>query len=308
MSKNIIIQEGGNGKQLTAAKLKTALVGGGNCLWVPEDETQLTTKYISENGTFTAEAEGYYGFSEVTVSGIGDCYGHDSDGDYAVAHEVDGNIVIDKLPSSIRVITPPSKEFYSDGESIDLTGIVVRAYTENGALWTDADHPNGVLPIEELSTNPTVVHYDPTYDNVIYSNDDFTVNATLYQTGANGRFTYGNIWGMENSAFMATYYDGCVYFASGDGQEHGHHSITIDAYGGSGARFSYYFDDTSFPDPYNYFARSSIDPESVRNVMEDLTPHGDGSPVTVTVSWRRPGDGLVLTDTFVVRVRGTVST
>ena len=38
MSKNIIIQEGGNSKQFTASKLNTALVGGGSCNWVPEDE------------------------------------------------------------------------------------------------------------------------------------------------------------------------------------------------------------------------------------------------------------------------------
>ena len=52
MSKKIVIQEGGVGRQFTADKLKTALVGGGSCLWVPEDETTLGTKIITENGTF----------------------------------------------------------------------------------------------------------------------------------------------------------------------------------------------------------------------------------------------------------------
>lgn len=35
MSKNINIQEGGIGKQLTVDKLKTNLVDGGTQLWVP---------------------------------------------------------------------------------------------------------------------------------------------------------------------------------------------------------------------------------------------------------------------------------
>lgn len=41
MSKNIVIQEGGVGRQFTADKLRTALVGSGSCTWVPEDGVQL---------------------------------------------------------------------------------------------------------------------------------------------------------------------------------------------------------------------------------------------------------------------------
>ena len=59
MSKNITIQEGGVAKQLTVDKLKTNLVGSGTCLWVPEDDVQLTTKYITENGTYPASDDNY---------------------------------------------------------------------------------------------------------------------------------------------------------------------------------------------------------------------------------------------------------
>ena len=304
MSKNIVIQEGGAGKQLTAAKLKTALVGGGSCLWVPEDETRLTTKHIREDGTYTAEAEGCYGFSEVTVSGVGVCYGRDGDGDDArVSADSHGNLVTTKLPSSIRIETAPAKTAYADGESIDLTWIVVKAYTENGVLWTDADHPNGVIPIEELSASPSAVQYDPAYDEIVFVGAGGGIAATYYATGANGRFTYGNIWGLNNSAFLATCYDGCVYFASADGSDHGHHAITIDAYGGSGADFNRTFDDTSFPDPNRYFARSSVDPATVLSVTE-LTPVSDGMPLVITVTWHRPGDGKALTANFEVTVKG----
>ena len=153
MSKNVVIQEGGTGKQLTVNKLKTNLVGGGTCLWVPEDETQLGTKHISENGTYKASDDGYYGYSEVTVSGIGTVTGKDGDGDDAKA-SVDpdtGEIVITKLPYSISVVTPPTVTEYSDGVTIDFSGMVVKGYLKSGDLWTDSSHPNGVIPISELT-------------------------------------------------------------------------------------------------------------------------------------------------------------
>jgi len=68
MSKNIVIQEGGVGRQFTADKLTTPLVEGGTCNWVPEDEVQLETKFITENGTYVAKTDGKYGYSQVTVN------------------------------------------------------------------------------------------------------------------------------------------------------------------------------------------------------------------------------------------------
>lgn len=166
MSKNIVIQEGGIGKQLTVDKLKTNLVGGVTCLWVPEDERSLGTKHISENGTYKASDDGYYGYSEVTVSGVGEVTGKapDGSGDDATA-TVDpetGEIVITKAPYSISVTTPPSKTSYVDGESINTSGMVVKAFLKNGSAWSDASHPGGIIPLSELSINPTVASVSDT--------------------------------------------------------------------------------------------------------------------------------------------------
>lgn len=152
MSKNnIAIKEGGISKTLTVDKLKTDLVGGGSCMWVPEDGTRLTTKYITENGTYRAESEGYYGYSEVTVNGIGTAKGTDGDGDDAIVTTgPNGELETKKLPSSIRVVTPPTKTDYADGETIDFSGMVVKAYLKTGGVWSDSDHPGGVIPISEL--------------------------------------------------------------------------------------------------------------------------------------------------------------
>lgn len=152
MSKDIVIQEGGQGKNLTADKLRTALVGGGDCLWVPEDEVQLTTKTITEDGTYIASDEGYYGYSEVTVNGIGTATGTGPDGErHSYSEDGAGGIVDNLLPASISVVTPPTITTYPDGATIDFTGMVVKGYLRSGDLWTDSSHPDGVIPISELT-------------------------------------------------------------------------------------------------------------------------------------------------------------
>lgn len=166
MSKNITIQEGGIGKQLTADKLKTNLVGGGTCLWVPEDETTLGTKNISENGTYRASDEGLYGYSEVTVSGIGTATGTGPDGeDHSYSEDGEGGITDTILPSSISVVTPPTVTTYADGATIDFSGMVVKGYLKSGALWTDYAHPNGIIPISELMLPVTTASKDESHSD-----------------------------------------------------------------------------------------------------------------------------------------------
>ena len=68
MSKNIVIAEGRRGRRFGAVKkLRTKLQGGGDCLWVPEDDVQLESLYAYENGVYWPEA---YGFDRASVSVI----------------------------------------------------------------------------------------------------------------------------------------------------------------------------------------------------------------------------------------------
>lgn len=55
----------------------------------------------------------------------------------------------DNLPDEIRIITPPTKTTYANGEKICLDGIVVGAY-RNDSIWTNTKYPNGHIPINEL--------------------------------------------------------------------------------------------------------------------------------------------------------------
>ena len=124
------IQEGGKARNFSAAMLKTNLQDGGTCLWIPRMDVELKSKYITQSGTYAAKADDCYGFDQVTVSGVD---------------------VVD---------VPPTKTVYSDGQAIDYTGMVVKAYTRSGRLWTDASHPNGIIPISELTLPVTIAHAD----------------------------------------------------------------------------------------------------------------------------------------------------
>ena len=65
MSKNVIISEGGRGRIIgSCKKLKTSLQNSGSCLWVPEDDVQLESLYVHENGTYRPEG---YGFGSADV-------------------------------------------------------------------------------------------------------------------------------------------------------------------------------------------------------------------------------------------------
>ena len=155
MSKNITIQEGGVGKQLTVDKLKTNLVGGGTCLWVPEDEVAIGPKTITENGVFVAADDGLYGYSQVAVNSVGIAMGKmplsapTADGnEYAVSSGMGGDLEFTKLPALIKVTTLPTTHEYNDGDTIDYTGMVVTAYDANNSSM-------GTIPLSELTLSVT---------------------------------------------------------------------------------------------------------------------------------------------------------
>lgn len=71
MAKNVIITEDGNSKTISnATRIRTALEGGGTCDWIPKDDVPLQELTVTEDGVYDPE-EGYYGFSQVTASGVG---------------------------------------------------------------------------------------------------------------------------------------------------------------------------------------------------------------------------------------------
>ena len=172
MSKSVSIKEGNTAKSFSGVKKISIKNIGGNSssLWVPEDEVKLGTKHISENGTYKASEEvdeqgvskNLYGYSEVTVSGIGVASGTNPETGEDSIIDKDSFPNMNDVPSSIAFSEPPSKLEYVEGEEISLSGASVHAYMKaNGGTepWAgDETHPSGLIPLEELTLDPTTAH------------------------------------------------------------------------------------------------------------------------------------------------------
>lgn len=322
MSKNIVIQEGGVGRQLTADKLKTNLVSGGTCLWVPEDDVQLTTKTVTKNGTYKASKDGYYGYDKVivNVAGGGSISGKGADGnEYSISVDENGNIVETKLPSEIRIITPPTYTGpYGDGAYIGFDGLVVTAYDGDGNVWTgDGAYPDGVIPTSELVFPVTVARHseggigwvaDPSWivseagAYLGYSND-----RAFYKTN-NGNaiafFKCGDAatW-WAGPILVSTNYESSLYSVDGEPVPY---DVREFQYGGLMWYFSsgYHFKTNNYGTPLTHVLPSDNDnDEEMFNTvmtMANVIVTGVGEE-TIPVQWIRP-DGNTLEDNFVINV------
>ena len=74
--------------------------------------------------------------------------GYDGEGAPTIG-DADGSPVTE--PTSIAVVTPPTKTEYYSGERIDYSGIQVALYNSDGSAYTDDWHPDGMASFDELS-------------------------------------------------------------------------------------------------------------------------------------------------------------
>ncbi len=322
MAKNITILEGSTSKSFSNVnKLRVNNVGGGTSDWVPEDETQLTTKHISENGTYTASDDGYYGYSEVTVNGIGSASYTASEGDtiggveltggneYSISTDPEtGDVVVEELASSIVVGHQPDKTSYVDGEEIDIDGLVIIGHTADGAVWDNENYPNGIIPLREISITPTVadieaydepgtIHIDDVGDTCV------TNSVTFYVPRDSASQRYKEVIATSAVAF---YYNGrTVYMISNSP-----FSFTYSTLGGTGVLYNgYYWTWVRFG-----YAIGSSTPAALSvnlsgpEIIDRITswnPTSGGQ--RITVNWTRPQDGETLDTSFNIRVTETTS-
>lgn len=171
----IAIQEGGKQINLTARALKTNLQGGGTCTWEQLQDTTLKTKYITEEGVYTAQEDDCFAWSEITVSGI-DSGGGGGGGDYGVPDYITTHGPID--------IT------YNDGEEISRD-FKVYAY-KDGEIWTGGGrYPDGIIPQNELTLTPRVASFDYTYggaDTLSHNFELWQVNTMPVSYGTGGTY------------------------------------------------------------------------------------------------------------------------
>ena len=129
----VSIEEGGKKYRLTAEQIETDTATG-TVKWVPEKT--YSEKNISENGEFYASRDGAAGYRIVNVNITSGGGGGGGD--------------TDSPPEQIRVVTPPDRTTYDTGDTIDYTGMVVKAFKADGSVWSNSNYPNGVIPNEEL--------------------------------------------------------------------------------------------------------------------------------------------------------------
>lgn len=92
--------------------------------------------------------------SSETIIGINPTDGNE----YYVETDNNNYLVETLLPSRIEVVTPPTKTTYTDGETVDITDMVVKAYSRDNNLWNSTGYIGGVIPHSELTIEPTIAH------------------------------------------------------------------------------------------------------------------------------------------------------
>lgn len=122
-------------------------------------------------------------------------------------------------PTSIRIIKPPDKQLYNDGDAIDYSGIVVAVYAGE-YRWKTKDYPKGILPFNELEFPITTAHVTPPEDQRIWTDGElYCFLFTVHQDSASYHYITsvgGNTWSSqlaEGVQFYITAYNGSLYAA-----------------------------------------------------------------------------------------------
>lgn len=361
------IKEGSESKSLTLQMLEVKKQGGGTEYFVRKNDVKLGAKHITQNGTYPASNDGKVGFSQVTVNvrggnGSADSHGKPTGGDIkpggagsavvgtdpetgndvVVGVDEDGNLVNTPLPSSIVLVTNPTKMDYNDGESIDLSGAVVVAKMADGTTWTDVDHPNGHVSCScepaaadasqagghdsatsDLDTSPIVQPIIFGRDVQIHSRKrkDATTTVDYYYSVSGCDFiAFTDPSKTSNSdviyvAFSKTQGEtGTVtYRWEVNGNKHTMtNDVFTNAYYSFGGKTAYYW---IFPLSYvgqlisadgtNDYSGDANQYKNKAGEAAWTCLYGDiatGGTQSITLNWARPGDGKVLSTTMEITV------
>ena len=326
---SITIKEGGASRAFgPVSRLRVLKQGIGTEDFVPESGTTLTTKSITENGTYPATQDNAYGYSQVSVNCSQEAdsiTGKKQDGnEYTVSRDGDGNIQEDKVPSALLIALAPLKNAYNDGETIDLTGIVAVAVDGNDQPWTGGGrYPDGIIPASELVLPVNTAHYDSSHG------DYYLAKSDSYPNGLECFTQLNYLGGSGYTPEVISYYvsTGQGYVTGFKGSYAGY---LLAASADSGAKvrdgnYDYALNETVSIDGKRAYYSYGVN----YNMVGDPTPHcetnafGAGNkgvaawtmvygekvllPIQqdVVVQWRRPGDGKTLSDEFAILVSKT---
>lgn len=314
----------------TLDKIQTQGIGSGIVTWVPEADTRCVALTVTENGSKSASDEGVYGWDYVAVSVPGSSVtGIDPATGQETTVTVDpetGDIVKTVVPVEIRVITPPTKTDYTDGETIDYSGIVVHAYSSTGEDMGEVPFGELVFPVttaqggDEWSDgqglNATMLYYTPHWLRMENTATGETSERQVFVGAAIGSYggrpaAYGSLTGP--ATMLVTRYRGHNYmlrvssaggqnqdlFAYCDGEISGGIKFTgWNVFGGStGIPASNKFEGASWSEYLTSLPESTVDPTTVDTTNLHATQ-------SLPVQWQRTGDGAILETSFTINVTG----
>lgn len=126
------------------------------------------------------------------------------------------------LPQAISITTQPTDLEYTDGETIDFSGIVVTLLDGNGNTYTSAAYPDGIVPFSELifpestasidgaSTSSQVTggpsevaNYGWSYPFGLYQTMSYVDN---YDMGVNHRVTTANMQAQNGAVLIPLWF------------------------------------------------------------------------------------------------------
>ena len=207
-------------------------------------------------------------------------------GDLNISIDDDLNLTVENIPTTIEIVTPPKKLEYTEGDRLDLIGMVVTAKKSDGSTWTSAKYPNGHIPLGELIADPLSALLDVKPEEGSAALGD--VNSMQYSYGPWGGFYWPNIVVWNAFGPLAVSFSG------------------LDAQTGSPIHLSWDSEhkvwwgniDLNGDNPSPIYGPVALDART-------LLPYeaGDGSSSKrITVTWLRPGDSEPLSAYFDITV------
>jgi hypothetical protein len=255
--------------------------------------------------------------------------------DIVVGVDEDVNLVNTPLPSSIVLVTNPTKMSYNDGESISMTGAVIVAKNADGTTWTSADYPNGIVG---GSPDPAAAVYDPSGDTPAgYSSDISDEEKAQYSSyAASVNFPIKSSgyaeWTSRYNHYKFTPDSGCYIFTTSitssgctayicsknsstvhvvaNGSEEDWPVYSDASFGGKSFKLQRLIQASGQPDfVYNGPPATSGNTSFIAYcILFGTTSETQaGSSQTITLNWARPGDGKVLSTTMEIEVSAASS-
>lgn len=227
---------------------------------------------------------------------------------------------VEDIAEYIRITTLPKQEYIFDEDTrfpipIDFSGAVVKAFRSDGSEWDVPGYPHGTIDHRELTISPTEIQggYEDTGAYYIFEGiDKFRiVNIQSDHTG-------GSVSGKAGVKWCAFMVGSSQYIIAVDLEPFDMMSATWDATGEQSLKHSQSY--TYEGQTYQYVSERWYDPAPIpcvnysraNNSSKVLDAairyifggegHESSDSDTVTVSWSRPEDGEILTDSYEVYV------